>query len=142
MRDPGHYISAKDGYLVLKANVNVTLVMTRLRLILHRDKLLDLIGPACTQRRNGAGCSYGRDQFTPDTDPFVAAELVTVDLGENLDWRHEVYGDLFKTVHGYVTERCFLHRMMTSCSIPIHAVRRPPHLFVRCCRSFPIDSLT
>ena len=32
----------------------------------------------------------------------LAAELISADLGESLDWRHTVYQDLFKTVHGSV----------------------------------------
>lgn len=30
----------------------------------------------------------------------AAAELISADLGESLDWRHTVYQDLFKTIHG------------------------------------------
>nr|XP_019000566.1 uncharacterized protein I203_06984 [Kwoniella mangroviensis CBS 8507]OCF64027.1 hypothetical protein I203_06984 [Kwoniella mangroviensis CBS 8507] len=86
--DPMSSETAKDGYLVLKANIHVTLAMTRLRLILHREDLLNRSGQVGTPSRN-------------------AAELVAADLGENVDWRHTVYQDLFKAVHG----------------IPIQAVR-------------------
>ncbi|WVW82278.1 hypothetical protein I302_104284 [Kwoniella bestiolae CBS 10118] len=55
--------------------------MTRLRLILHREDLLNRSGQVGTPSRN-------------------AAELVAADLGENVDWRHTVYQDLFKAVHG------------------------------------------
>ncbi|WRT64122.1 uncharacterized protein IL334_001051 [Kwoniella shivajii] len=79
--DPMSSETAKDGYLVLKANIHVTLAMTRLRLILHREDLLNRSGQAGTPSRN-------------------AAELVAADLGENVDWRHAVYQDLFKAVHG------------------------------------------
>ncbi|RSH92934.1 hypothetical protein EHS25_008380 [Saitozyma podzolica] len=80
-QDPMSSESAKDGYLVLKANIHVTLAMTRLRLILHREDLLNRCGPLGTPSRN-------------------AAELVAADLGENVDWRHGVYQDLFQAVHG------------------------------------------
>ncbi|OCF73793.1 hypothetical protein I204_05637 [Kwoniella mangroviensis CBS 8886] len=79
--DPMSSETAKDGYLVLKANIHVTLAMTRLRLILHREDLLNRSGQVGTPSRN-------------------AAELVAADLGENVDWRHTVYQDLFKAVHG------------------------------------------
>nr|XP_019015099.1 uncharacterized protein I206_01187 [Kwoniella pini CBS 10737]OCF53880.1 hypothetical protein I206_01187 [Kwoniella pini CBS 10737] len=79
--DPMSSETAKDGYLVLKANIHVTLAMTRLRLILHREDLLNRSGQIGTPSRN-------------------AAELVAADLGENVDWRHSVYQDLFKAVHG------------------------------------------
>ncbi|RSH76559.1 uncharacterized protein EHS24_005548 [Apiotrichum porosum] len=73
--------SPQDGYLVLKANVQVTLAMTRLRLILLRERLLQSAG-------------------APGTPPRNAAELVAVDLGENNDWRQMVYQTLLQTVHG------------------------------------------
>ncbi|WWD17900.1 hypothetical protein CI109_102345 [Kwoniella shandongensis] len=79
--DPMSSETAKDGYLVMKANIHVTLAMTRLRLILHREDLLNRSGQPGTPSRN-------------------AAELVAADLGENLDWRQSVYQDLFKAVHG------------------------------------------
>ncbi|WWC86219.1 uncharacterized protein L201_001092 [Kwoniella dendrophila CBS 6074] len=79
--DPMSSETAKDGYLVLKANIHVTLAMTRLRLILHREDLLNRSGQPGSPSRN-------------------AAELVAADLGENVDWRHAVYQDLFKAVHG------------------------------------------
>ncbi|WVQ85674.1 hypothetical protein IAT38_007840 [Cryptococcus sp. DSM 104549] len=79
--DPTSSETAKDGYLVLKANIHVTLAMTRLRLILHREDLLSRSGQPGTPSRN-------------------AAELVAADLGENVDWRQSVYRDLFKAVHG------------------------------------------
>ncbi|ORY32272.1 hypothetical protein BCR39DRAFT_492824 [Naematelia encephala] len=80
-QDPMASESAKDGFLVLKANIHVTLAMTRLRLILHREDLLNRSGVPGTPSRN-------------------AAELVAADLGETVDWRHSVYQDLFKAVHG------------------------------------------
>ncbi|WVR05865.1 hypothetical protein IAU60_002891 [Kwoniella sp. DSM 27419] len=79
--DPMSSETAKDGYLVLKANIHVTLAMTRLRIILHREDLLNRSGLPGTPSRN-------------------AAELVAADLGEQSDWRQGVYQDLFKAVHG------------------------------------------
>ncbi|KAK8865914.1 hypothetical protein IAR55_001062 [Kwoniella newhampshirensis] len=79
--DPMSSETAKDGYLVMKANIHVTLAMTRLRLILHREDLLNRSGQPGAPSRN-------------------AAELVAADLGENVDWRQSVYQDLFKAVHG------------------------------------------
>ncbi|EIW68075.1 hypothetical protein TREMEDRAFT_69554 [Tremella mesenterica DSM 1558] len=79
--DPLASESAKDGYLVMKANIHVTLAMIRLRLILHREDLLNRSGAIGTPSRH-------------------AAELVASDLGESVDWRHLVYQDLFKAVHG------------------------------------------
>ncbi|WVQ97319.1 hypothetical protein IAU59_004430 [Kwoniella sp. CBS 9459] len=79
--DPMSSETAKDGYLVVKANIHVTLAMTRLRLILHREDLLNRSGQPGTPSRN-------------------AAELVAADLGEEVDWRQGVYQDLFKAVHG------------------------------------------
>ncbi|WVQ70978.1 hypothetical protein IAR50_000503 [Cryptococcus sp. DSM 104548] len=79
--DPMSSDTAKDGYLVLKGNIHVTLAMTRLRLILHREDLLSKSG------RPGSASRY-------------AAELVSTDLGEmSTDWRQSVYKDLFNTVH-------------------------------------------
>ena len=78
--DPMSSETAKDGFLVLKANIHVTLAMIRLRLILHREDLLNRSGAVGTTSRH-------------------AAELVASDLGENVDWRHLVYQDLFKAVH-------------------------------------------
>ncbi|KIR67769.1 hypothetical protein I314_02186 [Cryptococcus bacillisporus CA1873] len=71
----------KDGYLVLKGNIHVTLAMTRLRLILLRENLLNCSGQPGTSSRN-------------------AAELVAADIGENtVNWRHSVYQDLYNVVH-------------------------------------------
>ncbi|ODO11771.1 hypothetical protein I350_00555 [Cryptococcus amylolentus CBS 6273] len=79
--DPMSSETAKDGYLVLKGNIHVTLAMTRLRLILHREDLLNKSGQ-------------------PGSSSRYAAELVSTDLGEmSTDWRQSVYRDLFNTVH-------------------------------------------
>jgi len=65
--DPTASESAKDGYLVLRANIHVTMAMTRLRLMwvlnfwggrgaddsLHRDDLLTRSGPPGTSSRTG-----------------------------------------------------------------------------------------
>lgn len=40
-----------------------------------------------------------------------AAELISADLGEKLDWRHTVYQDLFKTIHGYVKDITAITRL-------------------------------
>lgn len=79
--DPMASETAKDGYLVLKANIHVTLAMVRLRLILHTEGLLGRSGQPGTSSRN-------------------VAEMVAANLGENVDWRHGVYQDLFRAVHG------------------------------------------
>ncbi|TYJ57555.1 hypothetical protein B9479_001637 [Cryptococcus floricola] len=79
--DPLSSETAKDGYLVLKGNIHVTLAMTRLKLILHREDLLNKSGQ-------------------PGSSSRYAAELVSTDLGEmSTDWRQSVYRDLFNTVH-------------------------------------------
>ncbi|ORX35946.1 fungal-specific transcription factor domain-domain-containing protein [Kockovaella imperatae] len=88
-QDPMASETAKDGYLVMRANIHVTLAMTRLRIILHRDDLLNLAGPIGTPSRNGKSF-----------DEQLAAELVAADLGESQDWRLGVYQDLFNAVHG------------------------------------------
>lgn len=79
--DPLPPETAKDGYLVLKGNIHVTLAMTRLRLILLRENLLNCSGQPGTSSRN-------------------AAELVAADIGENtVNWRQSVYQDLYNVVH-------------------------------------------
>ncbi|KAK4686266.1 DNA mismatch repair protein PMS2, partial [Tremellales sp. Uapishka_1] len=91
--------TTQDGYLVLKANIHVTLAMTRLRLILYREDLLNRSGQPGTPSRNGEHrVIQQRDEGDGVGTP--AAELVATDLGENLDWRLSVYQDLFKAVHG------------------------------------------
>ncbi|OWZ34540.1 hypothetical protein C347_01924 [Cryptococcus neoformans AD2-60a] len=79
--DPLPPETAKDCYLVLKGNIQVTLAMTRLRLILLRENLLNCSGQPGTSSRN-------------------AAELVAADIGENIvNWRQSVYQDLYNVVH-------------------------------------------
>ncbi|WVQ91623.1 hypothetical protein IAS59_005424 [Cryptococcus gattii] len=74
------YTADQDGYLVLKADIHVTAAMTRLRLLSHREKLLELFGPLGHPSRK-------------------AAELLVVNLGHEVPRRLWVYTNLLRALH-------------------------------------------
>ncbi|OWZ80458.1 hypothetical protein C365_00930 [Cryptococcus neoformans Bt85] len=74
------YAANQDGYMVLKADIHVTAAMTRLRLLSHRERLLELFGPVGHPSRK-------------------AAELLVVNLGHEVPRPLWVYTNLLRALH-------------------------------------------